>query len=85
MNPLSFDTVHTLPEAVSTGLEEGTLAPYLGPGLLSLCTTGTPPADPVALSAVLTARVSVPGKIRNRLTAAAQFIENFKHRKTLVK
>jgi hypothetical protein len=34
---------------------------------------------------VLTTRVSVPGKIRNRLTAAAQFIENFKHRKTLVK
>jgi hypothetical protein len=29
--------------------------------------------------------VSVPGKIKNRLTAAAQFIENFKHRKTLVK
>jgi perosamine synthetase len=31
------------------------------------------------------AKTSVPGKIRNRLTAAAQFIENFKHRKTLVK
>jgi hypothetical protein len=29
--------------------------------------------------------VAVPGKIKNRLTAAAQFIENFKHRKTLVK
>jgi hypothetical protein len=40
---------------------------------------------PAALAAVLTARVSVPGKIRHRLTAAAQFIENFKHRKTLVK
>jgi hypothetical protein len=26
----------------------------------------------------------VPGKIRNRVTAVAQFIENFKHRKTLV-
>jgi hypothetical protein len=34
---------------------------------------------------VLTAQVSVPGKIKNRLTAAAQFIENFKHRQTLVK
>jgi len=38
-----------------------------------------------ALAGLLTAKVSVPGKIRNRLTAAAQFIENFKHRKTLVK
>jgi hypothetical protein len=44
-----------------------------------------PPADPLALARQLTAKVSVPGKIKNRLTAAAQFIENFKHRKTLVK
>lgn len=43
-----------------------------------------PPADPAALAAVLTAKVSVAGKTRNRLTAAAQFIENFKHRRTLV-
>ena len=33
----------------------------------------------------MTAKVSVPHKIRNNLTAAAQFIENFKHRKTVVK
>jgi len=78
-------TVHELPDAVIAGLERGTLAPYLGPGMLSLCQGATPPADPVALATVLTARVSVPGKIKNRLTAAAQFIENFKHRKTLVK
>lgn len=70
---------------IASGLERGTLAPYLGPGMLSLCEGPTPPADPLALAALLTARVSVPGKIRNRLTAAAQFIENFKHRQTLVK
>jgi hypothetical protein len=70
---------------IASGLERGTLAPYLGPGMLSLCSGATPPADPPALAAVLTAKVSVPGKIRNRLTAAAQFIENFKHRQTLVK
>ena len=67
------------------GLETGRLAPYLGPGLLALCEGPTPPATPEALAAVLTAQVSVPGKIRHRLTAAAQFIENFKHRSTLVK
>ena len=78
-------TLADLPDAVSEGLAAGTLAPYLGPGLLSLCEGTTPPADPAALAAVLTAKVSVPGKIRHRLTAAAQFIENFKHRKTLVK
>jgi hypothetical protein len=70
---------------IATGLERGTLAPYLGPGLLTLCRGAVPPADALALAAQLTARVSVPGKIRNRLTAAAQFIENFKHRQTLVK
>jgi hypothetical protein len=73
-----------LPDSVIDGLVGGTLAPFLGPGLLSLCEGAVPPADPPALAAVLTARVSVPGKIRNRLTAAAQFIENFKYRKTLV-
>jgi SIR2-like domain len=81
---MSFDTLDHLPDAVAQGLARGTLAPYLGPGMLALCDGARPPSDPAALAAVLTARVSVPGKIRNRLTAAAQFIENFKHRKTLV-
>jgi len=82
---MQFRTVHELPPEVAEGLIAGRLAPYLGPGMLSLCEGGGPPSDPLALAAVLTAKVSVPGKIRNRLTAAAQFIENFKHRKTLVK
>lgn len=76
---------NTLPSTVIAGLEAGTLAPYLGPGLLALCDGPTPPAEPVALAGALTSRVAVPGKIKHRLTAAAQFIENFKHRKTLVK
>lgn len=70
---------------LAAGLERGTLAPYLGPGMLALCQGPTPPADPLALAKQLTARVTVPGRISNRLTAAAQFIENFKHRQTLVK
>jgi len=81
---MTHATTPRLPATVTEGLRAGTLAPYLGPGLLSLCSGGVPPADAAALAAVLTARVSVPGKIRHRLTAAAQFIENFKHRKTLV-
>ena len=81
---MPFATTNRLPANVAQGLAAGTLAPYLGPGLLALCSGPVPPADPVALATVLTAKVSVPGKIRHRLTAAAQFIENFKHRKTLV-
>lgn len=77
-------TLADVPDTVIDGLAAGTLAPYLGPGLLALCEGATPPAEPAALAAVLTAKVSVPGKIKHRLTAAAQFIENFKHRKTLV-
>ena len=82
---MTYDTLDQLPPGLIQGLEAGTLAPYLGPGLLTLCPGATPPKDTVALAGVLTAKVSVPGKIRNRLTAAAQFIENFKHRKTLVR
>jgi len=75
----------SLPEEITAGLAGGTLLPYLGPGMLDLVPGGAPvPSTPEALALLLTSRVTVPHKIRNRLTAAAQFIENFKHRKTLV-
>ena len=79
-----FATLDHLPDSIAEGLATGTLAPYLGPELLALCPAHTVPTDPPALAAVLTAKNSVPGKIKHRLTQAAQFIENFKHRKTLV-
>lgn len=78
------DTLHHWPPELTLALQTGRMAPYLGPGLLALCEPPHPPATMPELAAALTARVSVPGKIRHRLTAAAQFIENFKHRKTLV-
>lgn len=81
---MSHATVTELPDELIAGLRAGTLAPYLGPGMLGLIDNAPVPATPADLAASLTKKVSVPGKIRNRLTAAAQFIENFKHRKTLV-
>lgn len=69
---------------LAAALAAGHIIPYLGPQMLTLCEGETPPATPVALAEVLTARTSVPHKLRKRLTQAAQFIENFKHRKTLV-
>ncbi len=72
-----------LPAALTEGLRAGRLIPYLGPALLPATPDG-PAADAATLVAQLTAKVSVPGKIRSRLTQAAQFIENFKHRRTLV-
>jgi hypothetical protein len=60
------------------------LIPYLGPAMLSLCPDYAVPGSAEALVATLTMKASVPPKIRNNLTRSAQFIENFKHRKTLV-
>jgi hypothetical protein len=73
-------------EAVRSGLNDGLVIPYLGPGVLALVGEACPiPASPEALVHKLTATASVPHKIRNNLSAAAQFIENFKHRKTVAK
>src|SRR5450830_2154493 len=65
-------------------LDQGLIVPYLGPGMLALCPEAPVPATPLALAELMTSQVSVPHKIRKRLTQAAQFIENFKHRKSVV-
>lgn len=71
-------------EEIHAALHAGRAIPYLGSGVLELAGAECPlPATPLALVGRLTAKVSVPGKIRNNLTAAAQFIENFKHRQTV--
>ncbi|HQR53202.1 MAG TPA: SIR2 family protein [Burkholderiales bacterium] len=74
----------TLPTALTDRLLAGTVVPYLGPRTLELTPEYAVPATPEALAARLTAKVSVPYRIRGRLTQSAQFIENFKHRRTLV-
>lgn len=71
-------------ESISTRLQGGNVIPYLGPGVLSLSANDNLlPCSHGALAGRLTAKTSVPHKIRTNLTAAAQFIENFKHRKTV--
>ncbi len=70
--------------AIRATLNEGRLIPYLGPGTLALAGDNLPlPAGPDPLVAKLTAKATVPHKIRKNLSAAAQYIENFKHRKTI--
>ncbi len=74
----------TLLRPLIEGLAHDRIIPYFGPGMLDLIAHGSPvPATPEALAELMTAKVTVPHKIRKRLTSAAQFIENFKHRKTL--
>ncbi len=76
----------TTVETIRAGLASGLVIPYLGAGVLALAGKDCPlPASPEVLVDRLTAKASVPHKIRKNLTAAAQFIENFKHRKTVVK
>lgn len=70
-------------QEIADALAAGSVIPYLGPEVLNLEPVNVP-STPADLVQMLTAKVSVPHKIRNNLTAAAQFIENFKHRKTIV-
>jgi len=69
---------------IARQLDAGAVIPYLGPDMLSLCSELKVPSTPQALAESMTGKVSVPHKIRKRLTQAAQFIENFKHRKSVV-
>jgi len=69
---------------IASHLATGAVIPYMGPEMLSLCSEVAVPMTPLALAENMTAKVSVPHKIRKRLTQTAQFIENFKHRKSVV-
>lgn len=73
-----------LPISLVEALADGRLVPYLGPGVLALAADYAVPSTTEALVDKLTAKSAVPHKIRKRLTQSAQYIENFKHRKTLV-
>jgi hypothetical protein len=75
---------NSFPNEILEALESGNLIPYLGPGVLDLEGESTVPASPEVLVGLITAKVTVPHKIRKNLTAAGQYIENFKHRKSLV-
>ncbi|ABE38310.1 conserved hypothetical protein [Rhodopseudomonas palustris BisB5] len=71
-------------EDVAAGFAQAKVIPYLGCGALALGGGSGPiPASPIELVARLTAKTTVPHKVRTNLTGAAQYIENFKHRKTL--
>ena len=72
----------SVPSELLSGLSEGRMIPFVGPGVLRLSATHLPDSRE-ALCERLVARTSVPPKLRRNLTGAAQFIENFKHRKTL--
>lgn len=69
---------------LARGLVERRIAAYLGPATLLLeLANETLPLRPEALAERLSKRCPVPPRLRRNLTGAAQYIENFRHRKTL--
>lgn len=70
---------------IRIALAAGKLIPYLGARAIKAAGGScSVPDSPEALAARMIASVSVPHKLRGNMTGTAQFIENFKHRKTLV-
>jgi hypothetical protein len=69
---------------VARGLAARQVIPFIGSSVLDLVEGDCPvPRSPSELVARMTVKAAVPGRIRNSLTASAQFIESRRHRKTL--
>lgn len=73
----------TLLDEIGRGIADGRLIPYLGPDLLTLDPAPPVPAGARPLAHLLGSRVAVPGRFRNNLWHASQYIENSRHRVTL--
>ena len=73
-----------LPQEIVSRLLEGQLIPYIGPGILADSDVQAP-AGYAELAVFLGAKVALPRRARGNAWAAAQYIENFRHRATLDK
>jgi len=67
-------------ERVRAELHAGSLAPYLGPGLLSLAPSASVPDSYEKLAEFLGTKVTLPRRARGNAWAAAQFVESRQHR-----
>jgi len=68
--------------AVGAEVAAGRVVPYLGPGLIG--PSAGVPATPETLAMALHERAPVGAKLRGNMWGTAQFIEQRRHRKTLV-
>jgi hypothetical protein len=76
-----LDFINAVP-AIATRLKEGSLLPYLGPGVAALSGT-TVPTSYEALAAWLGSKVALPKRARGNAWAAAQYIESSRFRATV--
>ncbi len=82
---LSGDEARAALRRVADGIARDRLAPFLGPGLFQAAGAGaTIPLEPETLAAELHKRAPAPGRIRTNMWSVAQFIEQRRHRKTLI-
>lgn len=71
--------------AIAEGLSAGRLVPYLGPGVFADAAVQPPmPVTPEQIAFELHKRAPAPGRIRTNMWSVAQFIEQRRHRKTLI-
>lgn len=76
--------LETCLDEVIAGLKAGTLVPFLGPEVARReAANANLPLGDDALIARLSKKVPIPGRLRKNLSAAAQYIETFRHRKIL--
>ncbi|QSR89468.1 SIR2 family NAD-dependent protein deacylase [Methylacidiphilum caldifontis] len=77
-------SVESCIEEILKAIDSGQVVPYLGPGILGLSKEGASlPQNPEMLSERLASLVAVPSRIRKNLWSTSQYIENYRHRKTL--
>jgi SIR2-like domain len=69
---------------VRRGLVLGQLAPYLGPGVAALTRGDQMPLSYLELADYLGRKVALPKRAKGNPWAAAQYIESYKHRASLV-
>ncbi len=69
---------------VRLGLLADRFVPYLGPELAVLSGATSVPVTPEAVAAALHAKAPAPSKIRTNMWSVGQFIEQRRHRNTLV-
>lgn len=77
------DCASSLLTGLGGEIAAGRLIPFLGPDLLGLDGPPVVPAGARELAQRLSAKVAVPGRIRNNLWHSAQYIESNRHRVTL--
>jgi len=78
-----LDSPTSLLAGIGAEIAAGNLIPFLGPDVLRLEAEPPVPAGARDLALLLGTKVGVPGRIRNNLWHAAQYIETHKHRVTV--